>query len=180
MNKVQVWNGRVFDYDNIDKTDFNINDIAHSLSLKCRFGGHCKWFYSVGQHLINCYKVAQTLGLPIALQTAALLHDATEAYFDDMVKPLKRKLKDYQLIEKEAEKAFTFQHRVDWNPDLGWGEIIKEIDARMLITERNALFDLYNEALWPNVEPYELIKIEKEVPETVENNFLKIYHRLRG
>jgi uncharacterized protein len=61
-----------------------IDDIAHALSNLCRFTGHTRRFYSVGEH--SC-RVADLM--PPELRLAGLLHDASEAYLGDMSRPLK-------------------------------------------------------------------------------------------
>lgn len=61
-----------------------IEDIAHSLSLTCRFAGHCSELYSVAQH---CCLVSDLLDEPWKM--AGLLHDAAEAYLGDVVSPIK-------------------------------------------------------------------------------------------
>lgn len=73
----------------------HIEDIAAALAKICRFGGHVKRFYSVAQH---CCLVANLVPAPLMLE--ALLHDATEAYCGDVIKPLKVLLgKVYEEIE---------------------------------------------------------------------------------
>lgn len=86
--------GRVFPYDDVSPENICIEDIAHSLSHLCRYTGHTNMFYSVAQHsLLVAEKV---VGSPEA-KLAALLHDAAEAYTNDLSSPLKRYLDDCEL-----------------------------------------------------------------------------------
>lgn len=103
-----------------------IEDIAHSLSHQCRFGGHLPYFYSVAQHSLWC-----SHNVPAQHKLAALLHDASEAYLLDIPKPIKKELKDYQVVEDRLMKViaekFGFQYPL--------AEEIKQIDARALQRE---------------------------------------------
>lgn len=87
------------------KEDVNIEDIAHSLSLMTRANGHCKHFYSVGQHSINCFQEAVSRGCSLRVQLGCLLHDASESYISDLTRPVKRNFPEYIEMEKRLEKA---------------------------------------------------------------------------
>lgn len=54
MSVMNTYSGRKFDPMKIASEDVYLEDIAHALSLVCRGGGQIRWFYSVGQHSINC------------------------------------------------------------------------------------------------------------------------------
>ena len=80
--------------------DVYIEDIAHALSLLCRGGGQLSYFYSVGQHSLNCAAEAKARGWSKRQQLACLLHDASEAYMSDVPRPFKQHLSDYISHEK--------------------------------------------------------------------------------
>lgn len=70
--------------------DICIEDIAASLSKKCRFTGHCAKFYSVAEHSILAAHFAKSIDPSGRSTMQALLHDAAEAYLADVATPVKR------------------------------------------------------------------------------------------
>lgn len=71
-----------------------LDDIAHHLAHVCRFGGAVSEFYSVAEHCVYVSRL-----VPPELAVLGLLHDATEAYLGDVIKPLKNCLPDYKALE---------------------------------------------------------------------------------
>ncbi len=86
---METYTGRFVDAVDLKREDIDLRDIAHALSLICRFGGHCKRFYSVAAHSIHCHDQALRYGYSRDVAVLALLHDAGEAYWHDMGRPLK-------------------------------------------------------------------------------------------
>lgn len=80
-----------------------IQDIAHSLSLQCRYAGHCLRFYSVAEHSVLIARKLRWDGAKLALW--ALLHDAAEAYTVDVPRPLKLHLVGYKEAEARVMAA---------------------------------------------------------------------------
>lgn len=80
--------------------DVFIEDIAHALSMMCRFNGHCDRFYSVAEHSVL---VSENVPQEDALW--ALLHDASEAYIADIVRPAKRFIDGYKHVEANIMTA---------------------------------------------------------------------------
>ena len=89
--------GRRFDLLTPLASQVSAVDIAHALSNLCRFNGHSKRHYSVAQHSLLVARILEEDGEPAEVVLAGLLHDATEAYVGDMVRPLKLYLRDCSL-----------------------------------------------------------------------------------
>ncbi len=100
--KMNMFSGKMIDPMKIMAEDICLEDIAHALSLLCRGGGHIKYFYSVGQHSLNCAREAKAKGWSARLQLICLLHDASEAYFSDVIRPVKAHLSSYLTMETRA------------------------------------------------------------------------------
>ncbi len=93
---IQTYNGRLVSLIHPREADIFIDDIAHALSMLCRFNGHISQFYSVAEH---CVEVSYHCGSPVhALY--GLLHDASEAYLGDVSTPLKNIIPDYDKLER--------------------------------------------------------------------------------
>lgn len=99
MATMNTYTGNKIDPMNMTVSDISIQDIAHALSLTCRGGGHVSYFFSVAQHSINCMNEAKARGWSERLQLACLLHDASEAYISDIIRPVKAHLSNYLEIE---------------------------------------------------------------------------------
>ena len=87
-------------------SEVNIYDIAHALSMKCRYSGHCERFYSVGEHSVHVYRAVKNSGGSRTDQLAALLHDAPEALsgFGDVGAPVKSRA---PIIGQTEARIFT-------------------------------------------------------------------------
>lgn len=77
------------------QSEINILDIAHSLSMQCRFAGHCIQFYSIAEH---CCHIHDRCSSTSAFY--GLMHDASEAYLLDIPRPIKNNLVGYKEQEK--------------------------------------------------------------------------------
>ena len=104
---ITTWSGRKFSFLNPEPTDIVIEDIAHALSLQCRFNGHSTEFYSVAEHSVGVCRLVESMGEGRNIVLTALLHDAAEAYLGDVVSPLKHRLPDYRKFENVIEAAIA-------------------------------------------------------------------------
>jgi uncharacterized protein len=106
--------------------DIDIQDIAHALSLNCRFNGHCLTFYSVAEHSVRVSRA-----LPTDLARWGLLHDAAEAYLTDLPRPVKHQMPEFSVIEDRLLKVIAERFGLSWPmPDA-----VKYADDALLATE---------------------------------------------
>lgn len=132
--------------------EIDIRDIGHHLSMVNRYTGGSPFPVSVAQHSVW---VSENVGPDLDLQLAGLLHDAPEAYINDLASPVKHspKLIAYretddaiskvvfeafhlplELLKQTKpadDKAFRIEVGSFYNPEtLTAGEVIHEITWR--------------------------------------------------
>jgi hypothetical protein len=150
-----------------------IEDIAHSLSQLCRFTGHTKYFYSVGQHsLLGSHLV------PTEDALWFLLHDASEAYAGDMNRPLKHFSKAgvyYQEVEKKLMSVICTKFGLSQEEPPS----VKVVDNGMLYAEKRDLMGNTGWTVdWGGVKTPANVLITKMGCEKVEKYFLKRFREL--
>lgn len=185
----QTFTGRQFWPCDPRPEDVCIEDIAHALSMQCRFAGHCRTFYSVAEHSVRvAWEVERyeremngRYGLSLyTLTLAALLHDASEAYCVDVPRPLKPYLTGYKEIESGVMRAVEEWAGIgaDGRYSVCAHEMIKRADEVVLATEARDLMKIGR--------PWHL-KAEP-LPEVImpwshriaEREFMREYNRLKG
>lgn len=119
--------------DDLRPSMISIKSIAKGLSKECRFAGQIEGFYSVAQHSVIMRSV---IPLPPHLRIYALLHDAAEGYIGDQAKPIKVTLPDFNDLEEKVQAVIHHAFGMAYPMP----EIIKEYDARMVVTEAEQMF----------------------------------------
>ncbi len=115
-----------------------IEDIAHALSMQCRFGGHLPRFYSVAEHSFEVsYRVTHEKH-----RLAGLLHDASEAYLLDIPKPIKNRLSNYAEIEDRLMQVIAAKYQFQYPLH----EDVHAIDQAMLVKEWEGIMLGYDAA----------------------------------
>lgn len=133
-----TYSGIEIDIQNVKEEDVNVNDIFHSLSLINRFCGQSRRAYSVAEHSIYCYIIADLLGFDNRIKAYALLHDASESMIGDMPTYVKQFLPKYKEIENKVESViFSKLDLGDMTDDEK--DIVKRIDNTMMLLEMRDL-----------------------------------------
>lgn len=150
----------------------HIEDIAHSLSHLCRANGHTKYFYSVGQHCINCAIEAKARGLSKELQLIALLHDASEAYMADLIRPVKQFMPEYSVIEDKLLAVILNKYGLDAKLPIE----VKQIDDAMLYMEFKTLANA--ELTHYKAELKSTPDLSERVCTSIKDEYLKLFNEL--
>ena len=185
-----TYTGRKFYPFNPRIEDICIEDIAHALSLICRFGGHLPEHYSVAQH-----SVLVSYFVPIELRLEGLMHDAAEAYIGDIIRPIKKHPIFIQLltsIENNLDllirakfKLFEFSKRGAGGYEYS---AIKQADSIALLTEKRDLFKVAKDQVWTEdaqianggdgLEPHPNFNISFVHPGFAKQQFLHRFYEL--
>lgn len=178
---IETFSGVHFDLLKPKASMVRLVDIAHHLSLQCRFAGACRWFYSVAEHSCHVHDDLLELNVwwnwdkkaparRIAL-LAGLFHDSPEAYASDCPSPLKHTLRDFCAAESRIAGAVTAWLGI--RP--GWFEadVIKMADLAALNIEAHDLFAGHGESWSLPVEPVCDWHVECWTPHRAEREFLQ-------
>lgn len=185
MNKVVredfigTYTNKKFYFLNPTSEQIDIEDIAHSLSMVCRYNGHIKKFYSVAEHCCNVAVITYSVTKDPKLALSALMHDASEAYIVDIPRPLKPHLSNYKEVEERVEKAIQDKwNLVESNSLIHW------IDQNIVYDEAVSLFNVIPE--WVNLYTPVGVKLGNGKPlsiqgfscEKAKQLFLDMYNEL--
>ena len=170
-NWINTYTGRQFWPLDPRVEDVDIEDIAHALSLQCRFTGHVRSFYSVAQH---CVLVAECV--PESDRLWALLHDAPEAYLIDLARPVKQASEMRGYRDAEDRLMHVIADRFGLVGDIPAS--VKDADNRMLMTEAHSLMKMHPQWLvdapW---QPYP-VTITPWLSGIARSRFLNRFHAL--
>jgi len=173
-NFMQVWTGGQYWPLDPRAEEVFIEDIAHSLAMQCRYGGHCERYYSVAEHSVHVARV-----VPPGLALLGLLHDASEAYLSDVIRPLKHHLTNYKDLEQLNWLVIAER--------FGLPEVlpaaIHEADAALLHAECLALMKPMPEVsrtvwLMGDIQPPAEVTIHGWYPKVAKAMFLRRYQEL--
>jgi len=194
MSWIQTYSGQKFFISNPKPELVRVNDIARSLSMICRFAGHCREFYSVSQHSVyttiwlqdfferkNSRDFSSEQIRHIML--VGLLHDAAEAYIGDIPRPAKSVFSEAKSLEERILRAVFEALASDVPEDFlstAW-LYVKIADNALLGAEARDLFTYCIEDWHMNlgIAPAD-IDIVPCSSKDAEELFLQTYYQLLG
>jgi hypothetical protein len=168
MDWIQTWTGLQFRPLQPAPGTIDIRDIAHSLSLLCRFNGHCHRFYSVAEHSVRLSRI-----VPPEHALWGLLHDAAEAYISDLPRPVKRQVPAFVAFEDQLLATIMARFGQGWPMP----SEVREADDRMLATEQRDLMT-HPPASWGHAVTPLPSPIEPMDPLSAEAAFLERFREL--
>jgi hypothetical protein len=152
--------------------DLDIQDIAHALSLLCRFTGHTFLFYSVAQHSTLCSRI-----VPASDAKWGLMHDASEAYLADVARPVKPYLDNYRELEDRLMQVIAQRFGLPWPMP----QSVHRADDILVCTERRDLLHPGHDwGKWTKDVPLLPSRIMPLDGPAAEREFLERYEQLFG
>lgn len=166
--------------------EIHMPDIAHALSMICRFNGHCYKFYSVAEHSCHVYdylrgKYNDKPRRPVVKEIAfaGLMHDSSEAYLCDLVTPVKRSAdfaRPYRIAKCNMMLVIADKFGFPWP----FPSVVHEADARVFVTEVAQLMSLHPDWLLDARGMIAGLKLPLWSPEKARMEFLIRYSAMTG
>lgn len=174
---IQTYTGLAFDLADPRPEMFSIVDIAHALSNICRFTGHSRHHYSVGQHSVVVASLLMERKPEVALE--GLMHDAAEAYIGDVSTPLKALIKSQSTVYRDIEDRIARVMASRFGLTYPWPLEVHEVDHLTLSIERRDMMNPSADVTWHGLaDAPPNITIPKNKPHLVERAFLNLFQRL--
>ena len=168
--KIMLYSGVELDFLNASACQFTIEDIAHGLSMLCRYVGQCRDFYSVAEHSLLVSDMVPEHAF------AALMHDAAEAFVGDITRPLKQMLPQFKRIEHQVEEAIALRFGVPRPMPAA----VKRADLAVLAAEQDQLMPpgTSHWAVEAGIQPAP-IHVRSLSPREAKEAFLSRFEELR-
>ena len=173
---IHTFTGRTWNLVEPKPEDVCIEDLAHHLSLMCRFTGAVYRFYSIAEHSLRVCDLCSPEN-----KLWALLHDSSEFATADVNRPLKYSpgMLPYRLYEKKTQKAIM----AHFGLPLDEPTEVKTADRIMAVTEaRDLLPGGSHREGWEAFQdiaplPFTIVPMK---PKYAEARFLERFEELTG
>lgn len=171
---------------------FRVNTIAHSLALKCRYGGQTSnqdgdpVLYSVAEHCVLVERIveertrwmlstAMTSHHRLMLRREALIHDADEALLYDILAPHKHEptFDAYRALEARLQREL----RLWFGVPIVESATVKDIDVEIRGTERRDLMG-NQQMRWDTAPPIDGIQCGTMSPKEAKAAWLAKFREL--
>lgn len=156
--------------------EVRMSDIANGLALDCRYAGQGRVdrFYSVAEHSALMAVYALKHSEPEAAYVA-LLHDASEAYLNDLAHSVKLAVGEpYVALEEKVQRA-VWQHFGLQKAAERWRDYVKDLDRRIVPLEKRAIMRHPQPWAADALEPLEGVRVSCLEPFAAKHYFLNIY-----
>ena len=166
---IRTFTGRKFFPLDPNPADIDIIDIAHALSMQCRYTGHTKEFYSVAQH-----STIISFACPDPDALWGLLHDASEAYLSDISSPVKRdpRFSFYREAEKKLMDVICSRFELPF----AMPEIVNIMDRRLLNKEQEVF--CHDDHSYKDVDKMR-VRLVSLTPKRAFNDFMNRFEEIQ-
>ena len=145
-----------------------IPDVVHHVARINRYTGADT--YSIGQHMVVAARMAERFYPAHELLPGRMLcHDVAEHILGDVSSPLKSLLPEYKALETRWDYAVETKFDVQFIGDA----LVKEVDDRMWLTERLAV---YGDAMLDGVDISEDYTGPLEPFELEDDEFVEMFY----